>query len=269
MAERVSELHEANRAAWNEAARKYSEWEGETIAFIRAGKTNFVACEYALLGELRGNCRRAIHLQCASGQDTLSLWNLGAAEVVGIDISDVHVENARRLAAATGAPATFVRSDLLSTPAEYDGTADLVYTGRGALNWLHDLGAWAKVIARLLRPGGGRLYVFEGHPMMNQFDIASETWRWTGDDYFATHAQGSRGWPTSYLGDMGPEDKQAQKWERMWTLADVVNAVIDAGLRVDRLVEHREDFWTQFPKMPEAVQEKMPRTFSLLASRVR
>ena len=33
--------------------------------------------EVELIGDLHGRCRRAIHLQCAGGRDTLSLWNLG------------------------------------------------------------------------------------------------------------------------------------------------------------------------------------------------
>jgi hypothetical protein len=44
-----------------------------------------------------------------------------------------------------------------------NGTADLVYTGKGALPWVMDLERWAAVIERLLKPGG-RLFVFEGAP---------------------------------------------------------------------------------------------------------
>ena len=87
----------------------------------------------SLLGDLHGRCRRAIHLQCAGGRDTLSLWNLGADEVVGVDLSPRMIELAERLTAATGAPARWFRADVLDTPAELDGTADLVYTGRGSL----------------------------------------------------------------------------------------------------------------------------------------
>src|SRR5437773_1973974 len=100
----VSAMHAANRVAWNEAAARYTEDEAATIEFLRSGGKHFVPCELPLLGELRGRCRRAIHLQCASGKDTMSLWNLGAAEVVGVDISDVHIANARRIAAAVNAP---------------------------------------------------------------------------------------------------------------------------------------------------------------------
>ena len=76
-------MHAANRAAWDEAAERYEGWFDEAVALIRAGGSNLFPVEHDLIGDLRGRCRRAIHLQCAGGRDTLSLWNLGADEVVG------------------------------------------------------------------------------------------------------------------------------------------------------------------------------------------
>ena len=48
----------------------------------------------------------------------------------------------------------WVEADVLETPHDLDGTADLVYTGRGAILWLQDLDAWAAVLRRLLAPDG-------------------------------------------------------------------------------------------------------------------
>ena len=80
-------MHAANRAAWDEAAERYEGWFDEAVELIRSGGTNLFGVEAELIGDLHGRCRRAIHLQCAGGRDTLSLWNLGADEVVGIDFS--------------------------------------------------------------------------------------------------------------------------------------------------------------------------------------
>ena len=80
-------MHAATRAAWDEAAERYERWLEEAIALIRSGGTNLFGAEIELIGDLHGRCRRAIHLQCAGGRDTLSLWNLGAAEVIGVDFS--------------------------------------------------------------------------------------------------------------------------------------------------------------------------------------
>ena len=54
-----------------------------------------------------------------------------------------------------------------------DASADLVYTGKGALIWMPDLAAWATGVVRLLRPSG-HLFVYEEHP-------ASILWTWDED----------------------------------------------------------------------------------------
>src|SRR5713101_5160655 len=140
----VHAMHQQNRQAWNEGAVRYAEQVERDIAFLRMGGRNFVAPEFRYLESLGTWCRRAIHLQCAGGRDTLSLWNQGAAEVIGVDINEKMIECARRKSEALGAPARWYRCDVLDLPAELDGTADLVYTGRGALCWVMDLEAWAR-----------------------------------------------------------------------------------------------------------------------------
>ena len=110
-------MHAANRLAWDEAAERYESWFDEAVELIRSGGCNLYPVEQDLIGDLRGRCRRAIHLQCAGGRDTLSLWNLGADEVVGVDFSPRMLDLARRLTVATGAPATWVEADVLDVPA--------------------------------------------------------------------------------------------------------------------------------------------------------
>ncbi|HEY8600021.1 MAG TPA: class I SAM-dependent methyltransferase, partial [Thermomicrobiales bacterium] len=138
-------MHQSNRHAWNEGAARYDEQFAASVARLRDGGHALYPPEVRFLGDLRPWCRRAIHLQCAGGEDTLSLWNLGASEVVGVDISDAMIAIARRKSEVLGAPARWFQSDILETPHELDRTADLVYTGKGALNWLHDIDGWARV----------------------------------------------------------------------------------------------------------------------------
>ena len=85
-------MHDANRGAWDEAAERYEGWLDEAVALIGGGGSNLFPVEEALIGDLHGWCRRAIHLQCAGGRDTLSLWNLGADTVIGIDFSSRMLE---------------------------------------------------------------------------------------------------------------------------------------------------------------------------------
>lgn len=263
----IKARHESNRAGWNQGAAAYTRGLQRTIDFLRAGKSNLHPVErrnLARLGPLGDWCHTAIHLQCASGRDTLSLWNEGVQQVIGVDISDVHIANAQQISAALDAPARWVRCDILDTPHDLDGTADLVYTGRGALCWLHDLAGWAGVIRRLLRPGGV-LHVLDDHPVCWLFDPEAAELRPTGIPYFG-YSEVSKGWPATYIGDeAGPIQEQADKYERGWTLAEVVQALLDVGLRLEVLGEHPDPYWENFPDLPPALAATLPKTFSILA----
>jgi SAM-dependent methyltransferase len=264
----VHEQHESNRAAWSEAARRYADEIEDSIAFLRAGGTNFVAPEFDFLRPLMP-CNRAIHLQCAAGHDTLSLWNLGAREVIGVDINEDMLALARKKTEALNAPAYWYRSDVLSTPAALNGTADLVYTGRGAICWMMDIDAWASVVYRLLKPGG-HLYLFEGHPVAWMWDMESPELKLDAEygNYFdaAAHRDES-GWPTTYIPAEYHSEKPATKFERQWTVAQIVNAVIGAGLVLEKLGEHPDPYWNAFPNLPEETLWRLPNTLSVLVRR--
>ena len=83
-------MHAANRLAWDEAAERYEGWFEEAVELIRSGGCNLYPVEQDLIGDLRGRCRRAIHLQCAGGRDTLSLWNLGRGRGRGRGLQPAH-----------------------------------------------------------------------------------------------------------------------------------------------------------------------------------
>jgi SAM-dependent methyltransferase len=261
----VAAMHASNRAAWDEAAERYEGWLAEGIELIRGGGTNLFGAEIELIGDLHERCRRAVHLQCAGGRDTLSLWNLGADEVIGVDFSPRMLDLARRLTAATGAPARWIESDVLATPHELDGTADLVYTGRGSLLWLQDLDAWAAVVARLLSPTG-RFVLFEGHPVEWLFDVdADGRWIATDYDYFGG-TEASKGWAPEYIDRLSIGDMdQSWKFARAWTLGEVITALLGAGLRLERVTEHPIDWWGGHRDVRDEDRGRIPLSFSVVA----
>lgn len=258
--------HQVNRAGWNEAAAHYAAELDEAIAFVLAGKSNVHPVERSNLGELRSWCRRAIHLQCASGKDTLSLLNEGVAEVVGIDISERMIDNARRMAEAAAMPARFECCDIADAPGDLDGWADLVYTGRGALCWLHDLRVWGKTVARLLAPGG-IVHVFDDHPISFAFDPDASTFVTIPDFNYFVRSEGVRGWASSYILDdaLGKPEDLVEKFVRVWTIADVFSALHRAGLSVEHLGEHPDQYYDPFPALEPKLRGTMPLTFSMLA----
>ena len=251
-------IHNETGRFWDEIADWYGERdENEVIAFLKEGGNDLCDNEKRLLGDLAPWCRRAIHLQCSHGSDALSLLHQGAHEVVGIDISERLLAVARRKTEALGAAATWYHSDVLQTPEILNGTADLVYTGKGALCWMMDLTAWAAAAARLLTPGG-RLFIYEGHPL---------DWVWDTEakDYVLDRKYGD------YFSEKFKEQlfsvQSATPRHRQWTLGQIVNSVIGAGLVIEQLHEYPEPFWGQFPHIPEQTVPKLPHTFALLASK--
>ena len=253
----IQAIHKETGAFWDEIAGSYGGGgEEEATAFLSDGGSTLFESERQVLGDLSPWCRRAIHLQCSHGNDTLSLLHQGAAEVVGVDISGQLLAIARRKAQALSAPATWVQSDILETPASLNGSADLVYTGRGALCWMLDLAAWAQVVVRLLAPGG-KLFILEGHPL---------DWVWRADQpgYVLDPEHGNY-FSEKFRVRLFSRVTEATPNYRQWTLAQVVNSVISAGLVLDQLQEYPEPFWNQFPDIPSDILPKLPHTFALLA----
>lgn len=255
--------HESNRKAWNQGAKWYEAKIDDTIEFLRSGKSSIHPIEKANIGDF-ARFGRAIHLQCASGCDTLSLLNEGVKEVIGIDISDNQIENATKTAKALSANARFVRSDILEVPHEFDGTADLVYTGQGAICWLWDLKAWGRVVARLLK-NGGTFHILDMHPALSFIDIDAQDFRCSGLSYFNYQLE-EKNWGENYIGDLGlSENNKESRFERAWTMADVFNALTDAGLQVTKFGEHIEDFYNGLPNMKQEIKDLLPKTFSMTA----
>jgi len=264
------ELHHKNERAWDSVARsKYVKEVEDDVALLRAGGTSLTLHEQRLLGDLTPWCGRAIHLQCSHGLDTLSLWKLGAREVIGIDISRSMLELATIKSRRLNAPATWIHSGVLDAPRELDETADLVYTGKGALPWVMDLGRWAEVVARLLKPGG-RLYVFEGHPLNWVWEPEASDFRLRADggDYFWSEPRANRDFPASGL-DQAAGSEPLRAYERQWTLGAIVTSLAQSGLRIERLEEYPAQYWPLYRNIPEVVLTKLPHTFSLLMWKAR
>ncbi len=260
-------MHAANRVAWDLAAEDYERRLQGSIQRVRARRSSLLPVETALIGDLHGRCRHAIHVQCAGGEDTVSLWLAGAERITGIDFSPRMLALAHALADAVGAPATWVEADVLDLPRALDGSADLVYTGRGSIMWVQDLDAWATGLARLPRPGG-RLVLYEGHPAEWLFDGDGEGgWMLTDYDYFAG-TEASRGWAPAYIERLSvPDAEQPWKFARAWTLGEVVTALLGSGLRVEQVAEHPVDWWGGHRDVHPAERGRLPLSFSVTATR--
>ncbi|MBE0697840.1 MAG: methyltransferase domain-containing protein, partial [Anaerolineaceae bacterium] len=143
MDENLFHITGQNRRAWNEIASVRSKIF-PPAEFFREGGITLGEHEVKMVREIFGQIAglRVLHLQCATGEDTLSWAVLGAA-ADGVDISDEQIAIAQAKAAAAGLDARFCAADIYNLPgalpAEWIGEGyDLVFTGGGAIVWLPD-----------------------------------------------------------------------------------------------------------------------------------
>lgn len=241
------EAHEANRLSWNAATPAHNSHKGDQAAWLRAGGSTLFPEERALLGDVSG--RRLLHLQCNAGQDTLSLAALGAL-ATGVDISDEAVAFARRLAAESGTRAEFERADVydwLEEAGRAGRRFDLAFSSYGAVCWLSELGAWARGIAGVLAPGG-RFVLVEFHPAAAMFDEGmrlSFPYSSGGraircedgvSDYVAASGDGLLHGAEGRPGVVDFRNPHPSH-EFAWGVADVVAALLEAGLALESLRE--------------------------------
>lgn len=170
---------------------------------------------------------------------------------MGVDFSEVAATAAQRRARQLTVPARYVVAALPGCPLRSE-CADLVYTGKGALIWLPDITPWAQDVARLLRPGG-HLFVYEGHPIV-------PLWSWDEDQ--ARIRPDRSYFSRSHRNDTFPA-RGAVEWQR--TLAEIISAVISAGLELLHVAEYPEPFWRPAGVNAEAWRGRLPNSFALLA----
>ena len=274
----------ANLARWDESVAIHAASRGYHLEGYLRGEKTLYATEMDEVGDVTG--KTLLHLQCHFGMDTLAWGRLGAT-VTGIDFSPEAVARARRLAEEIGVgDARFIESNIYDAPEVLDERFDVVYTGIGALNWLPDIRSWARVAAGFVKPGGF-LYVYEGHPMLWALDEERDDEPFQLKyPYFEAAQPTEWDWDETYTD--GPKLKNTRGYEWNHGLGEIVSALIEAGLRLEFLHEHRSMAWQGLPMMvptdgevaegthhqrrvgwqlPEGLRDMVPLMYSLKASR--
>jgi len=257
---------DVNRERWDEATEIHARGNVYGLEDFKAGRCQLHPIEVEELGDVTG--KRLLHLQCHFGLGTLS-WARRGAVVTGVDFSPKAIALARRLAAESALDARFVETDIYALPATLSGRFDIVFASYGVLCWLPNLPRWAEIVARFLEPRGV-FYIVEAHPFARVFPTDSDLRDGATElspvfSYF--HDPGGTRWPPD--ADYADPTARYTTGEHTWQhgLADVVNALIAAGLRVDFLhefpycawkvvafMERRADDYfglpAQFPQLP-------------------
>lgn len=263
-----------NHANWESRVHHHATSDEYRLSQYRSDPellSEVVTFDLPRLGSIEG--LDVVHLQCHIGTDTISLARLGA-RVTGLDFSASALAVAREVADSAGNTVEYVEADLYDA-ADVLGSErfDLVYTGVGALCWLPNVSRWAATVASLLRPGG-ELFIREGHPVL-----------WAMDDprpdrllvmafpYFETDGVHFSE-PDTYVGQESPlESPDIVHFNH--GLAEIFNAVWDAGMEITLFEEHDTVPWNALGeamvdigggefRLVEA-PERMPMSYTLRA----
>ncbi len=287
----LEDIQEANRLSWNHATARHNVQKGDLTEFFRSGGSTLFPEEKSLLGEIRG--KNLVHLQCNSGQDSLSIARELGARVLGVDFSEAAVEAAERLAEESGIEARFLRSEvyhwLEQAESEDEGPIDVVFSSYGAIPWLSDLERWGRGLYRRLRPGG-RFVLIEFHPLVFVFDDEGK-WKPLYDymggamieeldgvsDYVGESGSSLMPDPKGGGGELAPYENPHPAYSYAWGLGETISALIGAGFHLTQVEEYPySNGWRPFPQMvekpgrriylPEGVP-KMPLMFSLVCQK--
>ena len=239
----MSDLHQSNRRLWNEWSDDFQAiWRSDTDeGELPPAPSPFAedapgGPQPEILDSAAG--KAYVELGCGGGQGSVGTAELGADPAVGVDFSGEQLQHARRLRDRYGVDgrspsanqtqsgdvdAWFVQGDATDLPLP-DDRFDIA-SSEAAFQMIPDLDRALAEAHRVLRPGG--VFVFSvPHPLGEAFD--AETAAVEGD----------------YL-DPGPReitideayDETLTVYDR--SVADLHNALVDAGFAVRRLIEHQ------------------------------
>ena len=243
----MNEKFDIIRRNWNERTPIHAASDFYDVESFRSGKITLTDIEIEEIGSVTG--KTLLHLQCHFGMDTMSWARLGA-DVTGVDISDVAIDLANELNDELGLPARFIRSNVYDLPKILAQQFDIVYTAIGALCWLPDMTAWARIVARFLKPGGV-FYILDGHPTSRIFESipasdGSESLKPIHPYFPKLEGIYDPGGGCAYTGSVVIETP-SYEWQH--SMSEIVNAIINAGLTIEKLNEFPVSGYRAHPQM--------------------
>ncbi len=235
----MDKYRDTNLKNWNERTPIHAQSRFYDVDGFKSGRSTLKNIEVEELGDVKE--KSLLHLQCHFGLDTLSWAKLGA-QATGVDFSDKAIDLAKSLSEETGLEARFICSDIYDLPQVLTDSFDIVFASYGVLCWIPDVGRWMKIAFDYLKPGG-TFYIIDGHPFANVFD----------DDFQIKYSYFDSGEPIKCEPEGTYTDRNAQistpNYQWAHSLSDIVNAVIQAELKIEFLHEFPFDIWERFRSM--------------------
>ena len=252
----------ANQAMWNQTADVYNA-EGfdkllSTIA--QAEFTTFDDVERRVFSTIGLGDKDVAQLGCNNGRELISVKKAGAGRCVGFDLSENFIEQARRLARASGQELEFVRTSVYDISEAYTNAFSIVYVTVGVLGWLPDLPGFFKVVERMLR-SGGHFFLYDQHPVLGMFD---PTKKLTVDSSYFRHEPFVNEALPDYM-DPSQTGRAASYWFQH-TLSSIIGLCLELNLRLTHFEEHEHDLSNNYRAF-QGYDWKPPLSYSLVAQK--
>ena len=221
----MNNMHETNQKHWDAASPDWERLRDNDGGWRRCPQEPSLAFEGTALdmirefvGELRGKSVCVI----GSGDNyaSFALAGLGATVTLA-DISEKQLAVAAKRASKLGLDILFVRSDAVDLSQLPAAGFDMVCSTNGFFVWIADLVGVFAAVSRVLRPGGYYIF-YDVHPFMRPWE--NRTAIEMKKPYFETGPFQSG----------SPDDPN---YEFHWTIGDILNAPLKAGMEVRRIAE--------------------------------
>ncbi|MER2058140.1 MAG: class I SAM-dependent methyltransferase [Niallia sp.] len=231
----MNEQSATNKVAWE--YRAYEFWvkrDGhpkEKAQEIMKNPRASLKKHQALLGQVEG--KKIANLCGSNGRKAVPLALLGA-DVTIFDISKENERYARELAYHANTTIKYIVGDIYDIDLQTYGEGfDILYLEGGVFHYFQDLDYFMMLLSSLLKKDG-TLILSDYHPLLKclkeDFSVKQA--------YFDTELQ---------TGDIAykqffPEEEQGDFPDvslRFYTFSEIINSVITAGFKLERLEEHR------------------------------
>ena len=236
------EYFEANRQLWNAKTAVHTKSDFYALEAFKKGKSSLNSIEIEALGDVKD--KSILHLQCHFGQDTLSFQRMGA-HCTGIDLSDEAITYAKNLNQELNLDANFVCSNVYDLDKNLNGKFDIVFTSYGVVGWLPNLSRWAQIISKFLKENG-TFYMVEFHPMVWMYNHEFTEIEYS---YFNTRKPIVEELEGTYADRNADIKKKEYTWNH--SLSEVVNALLNEGLKIQSLDEFPFSAYDIFPDLEQ------------------
>jgi len=227
--DKEKEYFATNQKLWDEKTRIHVKSDFYDMDSFKQGANSLTKIELAELPPLAG--KTVLHSQCHFGQDTISMQRMGA-QCTGIDLSEVAIEEARKLNEELGLSTKFVATNVYDLDKHLQETFDLVFTSYGVIGWLPDLDRWAYQLMNRLKTGG-MFYMAEFHPTMYM-------WDWDSSKLSYTYFNSGKPSYEEEEGTYADRSSDIRLGEYFWqhSFEEILGSLLRHGLKLESFKEY-------------------------------